>query len=234
MDSLSARIRRFSRPRGGTQSSTPKSHSHVVAADARPPSQNSQRSESLSHTPNTSDPSSNLNSTTSSSDQNSTTSLSMKSQPRPNYPPPPPPTYSGTVGLGYGVSTSPLSAPPNQSGITPPYYYGIHAPQYTQPNVVPSPFTMAVSNPKIPLQPIQPKAPTPPPAEVDSGNKSMTRLIVGIDFGTTFSGVAYAFTRKNEVKEDIITEWPGAGTHTKQKVYWYMYFLWQLHVANPI
>jgi len=36
--------------------------------------------------------------------------------------------------------------------------------------------------------------------------------------GTTFSGVAFAFATNNEAKEDIITEWPGAGSYTKQKV----------------
>jgi hypothetical protein len=36
--------------------------------------------------------------------------------------------------------------------------------------------------------------------------------------GTTFSGVAFAFATNNEAKEDIITEWPGAGNQAKQKV----------------
>ena len=36
--------------------------------------------------------------------------------------------------------------------------------------------------------------------------------------GTTFSGVAFAFATNTEAKEDIITEWPGAGNQTKQKV----------------
>lgn len=35
--------------------------------------------------------------------------------------------------------------------------------------------------------------------------------------GTTFSGVAFAFATNTEAKEDIIVEWPGAGTQTKQK-----------------
>lgn len=54
--------------------------------------------------------------------------------------------------------------------------------------------------------------------EVDAAGRSKASLIVGIDFGTTFSGVAFAFATNNEAREDIITEWPGAGTHTKQKV----------------
>lgn len=58
----------------------------------------------------------------------------------------------------------------------------------------------------------------PAAAEVEGAGRSKAQLIVGIDFGTTFSGVAYAFATNNEAREDIITEWPGAGTHTKQKV----------------
>lgn len=54
--------------------------------------------------------------------------------------------------------------------------------------------------------------------EVEGAGRSKAQLIVGIDFGTTFSGVAFAFATNNEAREDIITEWPGAGTHTKQKV----------------
>lgn len=57
-----------------------------------------------------------------------------------------------------------------------------------------------------------------PAVEVEAANRNKAQLIVGIDFGTTFSGVAFAFATNNEAREDIITEWPGAGTHTKQKV----------------
>lgn len=58
-----------------------------------------------------------------------------------------------------------------------------------------------------------------PAVEIEgAGRSNKAQLIVGIDFGTTFSGVAYAFATNNEAREDIITEWPGAGTHTKQKV----------------
>lgn len=87
-----------------------------------------------------------------------------------------------------------------------------------------------------------------PAAEVEGSSRSKAQLIVGIDFvstypqgvawrrrgggghqsimhadqtttqGTTFSGVAFAFATNNEAKEDIITEWPGAGSYTKQKV----------------
>ncbi|KAK5186615.1 hypothetical protein LTR16_009662, partial [Cryomyces antarcticus] len=55
------------------------------------------------------------------------------------------------------------------------------------------------------------------PAEVEGSGRSRAQLIVGIDFGTTFSGVAFAFATNTEAKEDIIVEWPGAGNQTKQK-----------------
>ncbi|KAF3481243.1 uncharacterized protein GIQ15_04002 [Arthroderma uncinatum] len=60
--------------------------------------------------------------------------------------------------------------------------------------------------------------------ELDNQARSKAQLIVGIDFGTTFSGVAYAFATNTEAREDIITEWPGAGTHTKQKIPTVLYY----------
>ncbi|KAF7548766.1 hypothetical protein G7046_g8558 [Stylonectria norvegica] len=63
-----------------------------------------------------------------------------------------------------------------------------------------------------------------PAAEVEGASKSKAQLIVGIDFGTTFSGVAFAFATNNEAKEDIITEWPGAGSYTKQKIPTVLYY----------
>ena len=42
--------------------------------------------------------------------------------------------------------------------------------------------------------------------------------LITFNQGTTFSGVAFAFATNTEAKEDIITEWPGAGNQTKQKV----------------
>ncbi|ETN46737.1 uncharacterized protein HMPREF1541_00926 [Cyphellophora europaea CBS 101466] len=63
------------------------------------------------------------------------------------------------------------------------------------------------------------------PAEVaGDSNRSKAQLIVGIDFGTTFSGVAFAFATNTEAKEDIITEWPGAGNQTKQKIPTVLYY----------
>lgn len=72
--------------------------------------------------------------------------------------------------------------------------------------------------PSIPTSMPQPYAGRNPAVEIEGANRSKAQLIVGIDFGTTFSGVAFAFATNNEAREDIITEWPGAGTHTKQKV----------------
>jgi hypothetical protein len=46
----------------------------------------------------------------------------------------------------------------------------------------------------------------------------VAQLLMAIQ-GTTFSGVAFAFATNTEAKEDIITEWPGAGNQTKQKVH---------------
>lgn len=59
-----------------------------------------------------------------------------------------------------------------------------------------------------------------PPVEVDGATRNKTQLIVGIDFGTTFSGVSFAFISGNgaKVEESVITEWPGAGNQTKSKV----------------
>ncbi|KAI1323311.1 actin-like ATPase domain-containing protein [Xylariaceae sp. FL0255] len=63
-----------------------------------------------------------------------------------------------------------------------------------------------------------------PAAEVEGNSRSKAQLIVGIDFGTTFSGVAFAFATNNEAKEDIISEWPGAGSYTKQKIPTVLYY----------
>ncbi|KAI9862590.1 MAG: hypothetical protein M1824_001139 [Vezdaea acicularis] len=68
-------------------------------------------------------------------------------------------------------------------------------------------------------------APRPAAVEVPGeGRTNKAQLIVGIDFGTTFSGVAFAFATNNEAKEDIITEWPGAGNQTKQKIPTVLYY----------
>ncbi|KAJ6263675.1 hypothetical protein Dda_2244 [Drechslerella dactyloides] len=63
-----------------------------------------------------------------------------------------------------------------------------------------------------------------PAHEVAGGGRSTSQLIVGIDFGTTFSGVAYAFVTGTDAKEAIITEWPGAGNTTRQKIPTVLYY----------
>ncbi|KAJ9638332.1 hypothetical protein H2199_007019 [Coniosporium tulheliwenetii] len=143
----------------------------------------------------------------------------------PSYTHPPP---------GYG-----LGAPPNQqvrahSPMPPP-------PIQTQGHGYPPPQPMYQQPPQGPPgYPVQPQYAQyahggPPPAgpqhgrpgavEVEGGpGRSKAQLIVGIDFGTTFSGVAFAFATNNEAKEDIITEWPGAGNQTKQKIPTVLYY----------
>ena len=45
-----------------------------------------------------------------------------------------------------------------------------------------------------------------------------TKLIVGVDFGETYTAVGFAFINNTEAKEDIVTEWPGAGNKPMSKV----------------
>ncbi|KAH8690900.1 hypothetical protein BGW36DRAFT_432676 [Talaromyces proteolyticus] len=61
-------------------------------------------------------------------------------------------------------------------------------------------------------------------SEVNDANQNRAHLIVGIDFGTVFSSVAFAFVANNEVREDIITEWPGTGTLPKQEIPTVLYY----------
>lgn len=100
----------------------------------------------------------------------------------------------------------PMGGPP-QGG--PPQYQGAPYPQPGQPMGAPVPV------------PYRPGA-----VEVEGAGRSKSQLIVGIDFGTTFSGVAFAFVSNNgaDAKEDIITEWPGAGSYTKQKIPTVLYY----------
>ncbi|RYP45955.1 hypothetical protein DL768_007774 [Monosporascus sp. mg162] len=117
----------------------------------------------------------------------------------------PPPINTGAPVAGY---------PPNMG--PPP---GAHPPP---PGVAGGPPGYATGYPP-PAPPLQPPTNAMgqygrPAAEVEGNSRSKAQLIVGIDFGTTFSGVAFAFATNNEAKEDIITEWPGAGSYAKQKV----------------
>ncbi|TKA23757.1 hypothetical protein B0A50_07039 [Salinomyces thailandicus] len=145
-----------------------------------------------------------------------------------------PPSYQyaqgGNTNLGaphpnQGRTTSPMPPPPINTG-------GGHAyaPQHQQQMYQP---------PQPPSYPVQqsgygyghgvPQMAGHPAyqhrlAEVEGSHRSKAQLIVGIDFGTTFSGVAFAFATNTEAKEDIIVEWPGAGTQTKQKIPTVLYY----------
>ena len=48
--------------------------------------------------------------------------------------------------------------------------------------------------------------------------ESENKLVIGVDFGTTYSGVAYLFTGVEKPEPLVITEWPGAKGADKQKV----------------
>ena len=143
----------------------------------------------------------------------STTSLSMNQQPQPQTQLGRPPSYTVNQrpnspmapGQQHGQHPAPLNPPPLQ---------------YPQPlqQMNPPGYGMQPMAPSIPTSMPQPYAGRNPAVEIEGANRSKAQLIVGIDFGTTFSGVAFAFATNNEAREDIITEWPGAGTHTKQKV----------------
>lgn len=119
-----------------------------------------------------------------------------------------PPSYRPTSPMVHGGQPPPITTnlPYPQTGVpvNGPPGYGMQ-----QQQIAPS-IPTSMSNTTYPGR--------NPAVEVEGAGRSKAQLIVGIDFGTTFSGVAYAFATNNEAREDIITEWPGAGTHTKQKV----------------
>ncbi|TLS21623.1 uncharacterized protein PpBr36_09449 [Pyricularia pennisetigena] len=121
----------------------------------------------------------------------------------------PPPINTGAQGVtGY---PPPMGGPPPGAG-GPPGYAGAQG--YPPPGPPQPQGNMPLGGP------YQRSA----AAEVEGNSRSKAQLIVGIDFGTTFSGVAFAFATNNEAKEDIITEWPGAGSYTKQKIPTVLYY----------
>ncbi|KAJ4147792.1 hypothetical protein LMH87_002296 [Akanthomyces muscarius] len=159
-----------------------------------------------------------------------------------NYPPGPPGPGGQPLGRTSPMtSQGPNRTPPSQMvGGPPPINTG--APVGYPPNMAPG---MGggpqMGHPGGPPQGYPPPAGYPPGppqpsgpmgqqqfgqnrAEVEGSSQSKAQLIVGIDFGTTFSGVAFAFATNNEAKEDIITEWPGAGSYTKQKIPTVLYY----------
>ncbi|TGO61198.1 hypothetical protein BCON_0029g00410 [Botryotinia convoluta] len=118
----------------------------------------------------------------------------------------PPPINTAATG-GYPPQQGGMGGPPPPAG--PPQYN--HPPQYGAGGA--------------PMQAAGPQYGARNNAvEVEGAGKSKAQLIVGIDFGTTFSGVAFAFATNTEAKEDIITEWPGAGSYTKQKIPTVLYY----------
>ncbi|KJR85476.1 uncharacterized protein SPSK_08499 [Sporothrix schenckii 1099-18] len=120
----------------------------------------------------------------------------------------PPPINTGAPVPGYPPQMQIPGGPPAMGG--PPGYNGAPQPQgYAQVPPQPQPVAAGYGRPA---------------AEVEGSSRSKAQLIVGIDFGTTFSGVAFAFATNNEAKEDIITEWPGAGSYTKQKIPTVLYY----------
>lgn len=176
------------------------------------------------------------------------TLVSPPPQPAPpaSVPPPALSTTSASSPPSGHTSSSTSSLPmnnPNQLGQPPSYTYNNVAgrptspmPPGSQPQIphplntnMPYPGQQTLGAPPVygMQQPVMgrglPSSQVPygvrnPAHEVEGAGRSKASLIVGIDFGTTFSGVAFAFATNNEAREDIITEWPGAGTHTKQKV----------------
>ncbi|KAL5378490.1 hypothetical protein DPSP01_009071 [Paraphaeosphaeria sporulosa] len=136
----------------------------------------------------------------------------QQQQGRPNSPLPP----INTGAPGYPPQHGqPMGYPPQQGppGYPPQQGYGGAPPPGQQPYGAPAP----------PSQQLQYR-PGGGMAEVAGEGRSKAQLIVGIDFGTTFSGVAFAFATNTEAKEDIITEWPGAGNQTKQKIPTVLYY----------
>lgn len=113
-----------------------------------------------------------------------------------------------------GIFGSSGSRTPNPSGgsryqqqqipqqiYVPPYDHQLHA---TNPRPYSPPPQYFPTEPAI--RPYVPKS------------RPKARLVVGIDFGTADSAVAYALATNTEAKEDIITDWPGSGNRTLQRV----------------
>ncbi|OBT79968.1 hypothetical protein VF21_01667 [Pseudogymnoascus sp. 05NY08] len=175
------------------------------------------------------------------SQSSSSSSLAMNQHPGAG---PRPPSYTGyPPGVAQGRTGSPNMVPGNPR--TPPsQVLGGPPPINTAPGGYPQQHQQQMGAPsqQLPGGPPQyggqqPYAPqqggmVPQPytrnnaVEVEGAGRSKSQLIVGIDFGTTFSGVAFAFISNDnaEAKEDIITEWPGAGIYTKQKIPTVLYY----------
>ncbi|KAK9451645.1 uncharacterized protein V1518DRAFT_389589 [Limtongia smithiae] len=99
----------------------------------------------------------------------------------------------------------------------PPYTHTAPIPHDTPLPVEPAPSY-------VPQQYVAP-ARAPVPVPVQTAPKNM--LIVGIDFGTTYSGVAYVWATGNkaqDLKPNPITEWIGQGNMTQAKIETVLYY----------
>ncbi|KAL3482024.1 hypothetical protein BJX99DRAFT_113185 [Aspergillus californicus] len=223
MDSMSSRFKSFSWKRSKQQNSS--------VTSVAPPSINTPSTRTLVHSPppppsiTHTTTASTIASTTAGSpphsgeNSSSNTSLPMNNNPNTLGQPP---SYTYNTVTGRPTSPMPPGAQqqmphplntnmpyPGQQTMGAPPVYGMQQ-QHGMGNRLPS------SQPSYGIR--------NPAHEVEGAGRSKASLIVGIDFGTTFSGVAFAFATNNEAREDIITEWPGAGTHTKQKIPTVLYY----------
>ncbi|EEH44464.2 uncharacterized protein PADG_00753 [Paracoccidioides brasiliensis Pb18] len=137
-----------------------------------------------------------------------------------------PPSYTYNAG---GRPASPLPPAQQLAHSPPPINTGVPYPQSSGPIASPpQPPGYGGYPPHAAPHAMQQSIPTYGRAhntgELDATGRSKAQLIVGIDFGTTFSGVAFAFVTNTEAREDIITEWPGAGAHAKQKIPTVLYY----------
>lgn len=212
MESMSSRFKSFSWKRSKQQQPS-------VSSIAPAESIHSPSTRTLVSSPPpapTSNPAPSNASTSSHPGQNSSeTSLPMNNQNQMGQPP------SYTYNSVAGRPTSPM---PPAGGQQMPHPLNTNMPYPGQQTLGAPPVYGMQQQQPVGMGRGLPTGPTPyglrpnPAHEVEGAGRSKASLIVGIDFGTTFSGVAFAFATNNEAREDIITEWPGAGTHTKQKV----------------
>jgi hypothetical protein len=112
--------------------------------------------------------------------------------------------------LGRNYSGSRLMDNPTNTHIqrsVPQHAYNSYAPPF-QPAAAPQPYIYQSQHlpPPIIAPPTYDSEPRP-----SSNYKSRAQLIVGVDLGNKYTSVAFAFAMNTEAKEDIITEWPGAG-----------------------
>ncbi|KAK9458039.1 hypothetical protein V1511DRAFT_455245 [Dipodascopsis uninucleata] len=87
-----------------------------------------------------------------------------------------------------------------------------------------SPNSNGMQHMKDPMTAYRQSPQQPVIAEVEANVVAKPQLIIGIDFGTTNSGVAFAWATGLETKEDIISEWPGLGNMTKFKIPSVLYY----------